>query len=82
MEILNMNRLITEIHGGSPRLQSWVDDESFEHLRHQIRATRNGDIRRFFYQFPINTLYQKDALYDVCWRFFDEELQVVESGEK
>jgi len=123
-------------------------NESFESLRHQIWVTRNGDLRRVFYQFPLDwplssqcagwmhavvgkhffpdanhrtavallrrllaennieyapwslerlktarkdshvvrreiervrldTLYQKDELYEVWWRFFDDELQVV-----
>lgn len=128
-------------------------NESFENLRHQIWATRNGDLRRVLYQFPtkwpleeqcagwmhavvgkhffpdanhrtavallrrllaengieyaswsldrlretrkeshivrreietirLDTLYQKDELYDVWWRFFDDELQVVEAEDQ
>lgn len=124
-------------------------NESFDRLRHQIWCTRNGDIRRVFYQFPfdwplsaqcagwmhavvgkhffpdanhrtavallrrllnendieyapwslerlriarkdshsirrkietvrLDTLYQKDELYDVWWEFFDDELEVIE----
>jgi prophage maintenance system killer protein len=127
--------------------------ESFENLRHQIWATRNEDLRRVIYQFPmkwpleeqcagwmhavvgkhffpdanhrtavallrrllaensieyvdwslnrlrearkeshtvrrevgtirLDTLYQKDELYDVWWRFFDDELQAVDAGEQ
>jgi len=127
--------------------------ESFESLRHQIWATRNGDLRRVLSQFPmewsleeqcagwmhavvgkhffpdanhrtavallrrlldengieyskwsldrlgearqeshtvrreietvrLDTLYRKDDLYDVWWRFFDDELRVVEPGDR
>jgi len=126
-------------------------NESFEHLRHQIWATRNGDLRCVLSRFPtkwpleeqcagwmhavvgkhffpdanhrtavallrrllaensieytdwsldrlrdsrkeshvvrreietvrLNTLYRKDDLYDVWWRFFDDELRVVDTG--
>ena len=138
------------LHGDTEYEQT--GNESFEHLRHQIWVTRNGDIRRVLYQFPIewpleeqcagwmhavvgkhffpdanhrtavvllrrllaengityaawsldrlrearvkshnirreietvrlDTLYRKDELYEVWWRFFDDELQVVESRE-
>ena len=125
-------------------------NKSFESLRHQIWVTRNGDLRRVFYQFPIDaplteqcagwmhavvgkhffpdanhrtavallrellggndityepwsidrlrearreshivrgeidpirldTLYQKDKLYDVWYQFFTDELVVTET---
>jgi len=47
------------------RLQD-VRDESHA-VRRKIEAVR------------LDTLYRKDELYDVWWRFFDDELTVIES---
>jgi len=139
------------LHGHTEYEQT--GNESFETLRHQIWATRNGDLRRVLDQFPmewpleeqcagwmhavvgkhffpdanhrtavallrrllaengieyadwsltrlrdarkeshavrrevetirLDTLYRKDELYDVWWRFFDDELRVVDEGEQ
>lgn len=52
----------------SPERLREARKESHE-VRHQIETVR------------LDTLYRKDELYDVWWRFFDDELQVLGTDE-
>ena len=50
----------------------------------RLRAARkeSHEVRREIEAVRLDTLYRRDELYKVWWRFFDDELQVVDTGEQ
>lgn len=55
-------------------------DWSLDRLREARKESHT--VRRETETIRLDTLYRKDGLYDVWWRFFDDELRVVEAGEQ
>jgi prophage maintenance system killer protein len=53
-------------------------DWSLDRLRDSRKESHV--VRREIETVRLNTLYRKDDLYDVWWRFFDDELRVVDTG--
>jgi prophage maintenance system killer protein len=68
-------------------LRRLLDENDIEYTDWSLARLRDARreshvVRRKIETIRLDTLYRKDELYDVWWRFFDDELEVIEPRER